>query len=585
MGVLLVAASGVVWLNGGIRTDILGFPIRATDPLRPLGVAAVLFAVRLIGLRWHGVSAEVTTMRTLLRPQVIATALTMLIVATSLQINYGVAGGSDAFGYVRQADGWLAGDLTLDQEWLRDAPWPHLPRIAAPLGYRPAAGGLSSVPVYPPGLPLLFAGAMWLLGQCGSVAVVALMAGLLVATTYRIGRRIGSPQIGAAAAWIVATSPVVIHMMASPMSDVPAAALSALAILGCLHASRTRALLAGLTMAVVVLIRPNLTPLVGVLGVWLLVVDRHIPTWRARAMRCALFFAAAAPGFLGIALFNQSVYGSPTASGYGDLDGFFSASYIPANIWNYSTWLLQSHTPLVALGLAAWAVPAGWLRKSHGLMQASVLGFVGTCTLAIYLPYQVFIDWWYLRFLLPAWPALAIGTAWLATNTTGRTYGRIGLLALILCGSWGLFYADGHDSFRVGWGELRYVSAAHAVRAITRPGSVILSSQHSGSVTYYGGRRSLRYDWIEPHRLNDVVQWLNARDHDVYVLLEGWEIEHFRARFRETPLGALPDESLVFHQKVSTHVFLYGTRPRASNQVHIIDTFMSSAVRCCEPFR
>lgn len=553
--------------------------------MRPLGLAAALFVIRLIGLRWHGVNTDVTAMRALFRPQVIAAALTVLIVGTSLQINHGAAGGSDAFGYVRQADGWLAGDLTIDQEWLRDAPWPHLPRIAAPLGYRPAAGGLSSVPVYPPGLPLLFAGAKWLLGQCGSVALVALMAGLLVATTYRIGRRMGSPQVGAAAAWIVATSPVVIHMMASPMSDVPAAALCAVAILGCLHTSRTRALLAGITMAVVVLMRPNLTPLVGVLGVWLLLADRQVPTWRARAMRCAIFCAGAAPGAIGMALFNQSVYGSPTASGYGDLDGFFSWSYIAPNIWNYSTWLLQSHTPLVALGLAALAIPAGWLRKSHGLMQASVLVCVAACMLAIYLPYQVFIDWWYLRFLLPAWPALAIGTAWLTTNTTGRAYGRAGVLALVLCGGWGLYYAYGHDSFRVGWGELRYVSAAHAVRAMTRPGSVILSSQHSGSVTYYGGRRSLRYDWIEPHRLDDVVRWLNDRNHDVYILLEEWEVERFRARFKNTPLGGLADASLVFHQKVSTPVFLYDTRPRAGNQVYTIDTFMSSAVRCCAPSR
>ncbi|MBK9240396.1 MAG: hypothetical protein IPL75_09020 [Acidobacteria bacterium] len=71
-------------------------------------------------------------------------------------------------------------------------------------------------------------------------------------------------------------------------------------------------------------------------------------------------------------------------------------------------------------------------------MQASVLVCVAACMLAIYLPYQVFIDWWYLRFLLPAWPALAIGTAWLATNTTGRAYGRAGILALVLCGGWGL---------------------------------------------------------------------------------------------------------------------------------------------------
>ncbi|MBK9241128.1 MAG: hypothetical protein IPL75_12870 [Acidobacteria bacterium] len=553
--------------------------------MRPLGLAAALFVIRLIGLRWHGVNTDVTAMRALFRPQVIAAALTVLIVGTSLQINHGAAGGSDAFGYVRQADGWLAGDLTIDQEWLRDAPWLHLPRIAAPLGYR--AGGWRSL-------------------ECAGLSTgpAAALRGSEVAARAMRQRGSGGPDGGPSGGHHAQDRPA--HGLTAGRcgrrvdrrhqprrhphdgvtdercarggtvrggdSGVPAHVTHPRTA-GRNHHGRRGAHAAESHATGR---RPR---------VWLLLADRQAPTWRARAMRCAIFCAGAAPGAIGMALFNQSVYGSPTASGYGDLDGFFSWSYIAPNIWNYSTWLLQSPTPLVALGLAALAIPAGWLRKSHGLMQASVLVCVAACMLATHLPHQVFIDWWYLRFLLPAWPALAIGTAWLATNTTGRAYGRAGILALVLCGGWGLYYAYGHDSFRVGWGELRYVSAAHAVRAMTRPGSVILSSQHSGSVTYYGGRRSLRYDWIEPHRLDDVVRWLNDRNHDVYILLEEWEVERFRARFKNTPLGGLADASLVFHQKVSTPVFLYDTRPRAGNQVYTIDTFMSSAVRCCAPSR
>jgi len=568
-----------------VSADLLGLPLRATDPLRPLGIGAGLLAVRLLWRKSHDVSAEQAAIRVLLTPPAIAATLAILVAGTSLQTNYGAIGGADSFGYVRHADGWLSGDLRMDQEWLRDAPWPHRARIAAPLGYRPAAGGLASVPVYPPGLPLLFAGAKWLLGQCGIVVVIALMAGLLVATTYWIGRRVASPQVGAAAAWVVATSPVVIHMMASPMSDIPAAALSALAILWCLRTSRTDAVLAGLSMALVVLIRPNLAPVVAALAAWLLVLDRQTPGWRDRVIRSVLFTAAAAPGAIGMALFNHALYGSATASGYGDLDAFFAVSHIRSNLWNYSSWLLQSHTPVVALGVAALALPPRWLRKTQGPAAVSVLLIVSAAMLAIYLPYQVFADWWYLRFFLPAWPALAIGTAWIATNATGRAYGRTGIVVLLLAGAWGLSYAHRHDSFRVGWGDLRYVSAAHVVREITKPESVVLAMQHSGTVTYYGGRRSLRYDWIEPHRLDDTVRWLNERGHDVYILLEAWEVERFRARFTGSPLGALADESLVFRQNIGTRVLLFGTRSRPNNQVYTIDAFWPSAVRCCEPHR
>jgi hypothetical protein len=40
--------------------------------------------------------------------------------------------------------------------------------------------------------------------------------------TFAIGRRLGSPAIGLAAAWLVATSPAFLAMLVSPMSDVPA---------------------------------------------------------------------------------------------------------------------------------------------------------------------------------------------------------------------------------------------------------------------------------------------------------------------------------------------------------------------------
>jgi hypothetical protein len=584
-GILLVVAGAAVWLGGGIRTDIFGLRLRATDPLRPIWIGVACIGARLLGLRALALDAEVHVLRSLFRAPVIAAALAVLITAVGFGTNYGVGGGSDSYGYVSEADLWLDGDLTVKQDWLRDAPWPHALLSAAPLGYRPATTGLAIVPVYPPGLPLLLAGGKVLFGPCGIVVVIATMAGLLVAATYGIGRRLASPQVGAAAAWLVATCPVVLFMMASPMSDVPAAALAALTMYGCVRPSRTSAFLAGLSMALVILIRPNLAPLVAFIGFWLLVMDRQTPTWRARIERCAVFGAGVAPGAVGMAMFNSTLYGSASASGYGDLGGFFSASYILPNIRNYSQWLFESQTPVVALGLLALFAPARWVAKTHRVASASLLLMMAAGLTAIYLPYMVFDQWWYLRFFLPAWPALAIGTAWLCTNDTGRAYGRSGILMLLIVGGWGLHFAQSNAAFRVGWGDLRYVSAAHAVGEMTPPGSVILSMQHSGSVSYYGGRRSLRYDQIERHRLDDVVHWLKAKGYGVYILVEEWEVEHFRARFKDRTYGALADETLVFRQDVGTRVLLFDTRSHDGEMVRTITTFMPSALRCCEPRR
>jgi hypothetical protein len=204
---------------------------------------------------------------------------------------------------------------------------------------------------------------------------------------------------------------------------------------------------------------------------------------------------------------------------------------------------------------------------------------------ALYLPYTVFDQWWYLRFFLPAWPAFAIGSAWLVTDTTGRKYGRVGLALLLATGAWGLGYAHTHGAFKVGREDLRYVSAAHVVREVTRPASVILAMQHSGSVTYYGGRRSLRYDWIPPHRLDTAVAWLKERGHDVYILIEEWEADRFRERFKDSAHGALAGESLVFRQDVGTRVLLFDTRSHLGEMARTITEFVPSARRCCEPHR
>jgi hypothetical protein len=55
-------------------------------------------------------------------------------------------------------------------------------------------------------------------GRCAMFWVVPICAALLVIATYAIGRQTGRPIVGAAAAWIVATSPTLLFMAMAPMS-------------------------------------------------------------------------------------------------------------------------------------------------------------------------------------------------------------------------------------------------------------------------------------------------------------------------------------------------------------------------------
>jgi hypothetical protein len=87
------------------------------------------------------------------------------------------------------------------------------------------------------------------------------------------------------------------------------------------------------------------------------------------------------------------------------------------------------------------------------------------------------------------------------------------------------------NAFNQQSGEAKYVETANAVEAVTAPDDVIISGQFSGSLRYYSGRLTLRWDWLDPQWLDRAVEWLNARGHHVYILLEAPEVDPFRARF------------------------------------------------------
>ena len=72
-------------------------------------------------------------------------------VATTLfAIRYGafIAGGADSYGYVSQADLWLAGHLRLDQSWFPADVAGLTTWATSPLGYRPGTIVHTIVPVY-----------------------------------------------------------------------------------------------------------------------------------------------------------------------------------------------------------------------------------------------------------------------------------------------------------------------------------------------------------------------------------------------------------------------------------------------------
>jgi len=596
--VAVFAVFGIGWallilLVGGFTIAPAGVIIQSHDPLRPLALGVVAAAVY-VGMRWPINLRRVTT------PVAVLLALCPAIAGVAR--NSWTAGGADQYAYVSQADLWLQHDLTVQVPLAATAPWPEAVLTFMPHGFRPAVSGPALVPVTAPGLPLMMAGIKRIAGHCAMFLVTPLSGALLVWMTFAIGRRLDSDALGLAAAWLVATSPAVLAMLVSPMSDVPAAAFWAIAMYFTLGRSTHAALLAGLAASIAILIRPNLAPLAAVLVMWKLwaglkpcatendpnTINRN--TTVAQGFSPALsMIAGTIPGCLFIAWINNAQYGSPLASGYGSLSALFSVSHISTNVERYGRWLVESQTPLAVVGIAALFVPlkAIW-RTSAQQREAWLLGATVVVVWSLYLIYTPFEAWWFLRFLLPAWPAMCIGTAAVLVRFAHARMVALRVLAYVLLaavGAHSVYYASTHGAFPTGEGEHRYVSVAKMVEQATDPSAVIFTGQHSGAIRYYAGRTILRFEYLDRAWLDRAVAWLHAQGRRPYFLLEEWEMTEFQERFSAAnTLGTIALAPIVDYRApgVPGRIYLFDpSRPEGAELITVPPT--SAHAKCVGP--
>jgi hypothetical protein len=268
-----------------------------------------------------------------------------------------------------------------------------------------------------------------------------------------------------------------------------------------------------------------------VLALWLLVRN-----WKAHRgfTSIAIFVAGVVPGCVAVALVNRALYGSPFASGYGSLGGIFSAANVATNFARYGKWLVASQT-LGVLGLVALILPVRQIWPTREAQRAAWLfaGIVGVVG-ATYLTYRPFDDWWYLRFLLPCWPAMCLGSAALAQRglEDAVAWVRVATAAgLVGAGLLGIQYARSHGAFPSGEGDTRYAAIARVVQDATPESAVVITSQHAGPTWYYSGRRTLLFDALDPAWLDRALDWLAAHGHRPFILLEDWERPLFERRF------------------------------------------------------
>jgi hypothetical protein len=526
-GVLLLWALAVT-LTGGFRIEVGSIRISSRNASR-----IFLFAALPAALAWRlayrdRLEVWLQARRGLLRKAglLLAAAAALGLVAAGILYGSRTAAASDPSGYVSQSALWARGPLTVDQRFASTLPWPKASQSLTPLGYRVAADG-AMVPTYAPGVPLLMALGRQV-GACGPYLVGPVCGALLVLFTFQLGRPVFGAAAATIAAILVACSPVVVFMSLVPMADVPAATFWVGALAIAVGGSAPRAFAAGILTAIAILIRPNLVPLA--VFPWLMVMVRT-PGWRDRVIRTALFAVASIPGALGVAWVNNTLYGSPLTSGYGDLGPGFSLEYAATNIRRYPAWWLESQGPFAFVFLASF-----WFWRKNRPMRHEFLvlaGFAVTLWL-LYLFYLPFEAWWFLRFLVPAVPFVFLLCADAVVQAAGQsaTVRVVALAAFtVIIAAHVSRFIDTRDILGTGKGERRYLEPALHLASTIPPDAVIVAMQHSGSLRYYTGRLILRWDELDPSWLDRTVAFLRARGIATYLVAESWEEEQIRSRF------------------------------------------------------
>jgi len=523
---LLAAALAAAWaflvlVSGGFSLGRLV----SRDPIRPLILSAILAAIgRVVApLDFDAALARLAGPRQRWPARIaVATAAAVLVVATAW--NTRAAGGSDSSCYVLQADAFAHGRAVLPPPLagtISDA----LPAMLAPTGFIPSPRDpFAAVPICAPGLALAMA-VVRPLGKNAVFIIVPVCAACAIWLTFVFARRAADEVTGAAAACLLACSPVFLYQAVQPMSDVPATLFCLAALTATARGDRAGQIAGGVCASVAVLVRPNLALAIVPL-LWLLPDRRAGARWIVSAM----------PALTTLAALNAIRYGSPFATGYGSTGALFSMGHVAPNLARYPRWFVETESPLAILAVAApWV-----MRGDRQRLRLAIVALVSCVLIAApYLAYTVFDDWWYLRFLLPALPIVFVYAVALVLRVFPdrvRPAAAL-LLASGLCG-WCLHVAAARHVFELQGLESRFVRTGRYAAA-TPEETVFIAGQQTASIRYYGDRATLAWDAIPPDRLDLVVAGLERRGARVMVALEDAEAASFRARFAAERLGPL----------------------------------------------
>ncbi|HUR81520.1 MAG TPA: glycosyltransferase family 39 protein [Thermoanaerobaculia bacterium] len=404
--------------------------------------------------------------------------LIVLLVAVGLVLfrnqSHGYA-SADQSGYLNLSRMLSRGERTLALPG--DAAW------FTPLGFVASRDGKSMASFYPPGLPLH----LLLTGAVSPIAGV-----LLILFTFLIGARLHSEEAGLIAAVLMALCAVFVFESLQGMSDVLAAMWSAAAVFFVL---RRWPVWGGFAFGMAVLVRPTSFLLLPAL---LIAIDGLKPVLRfvLGGLPCALF----------LAWYNHGAFGSILGTGYAAAGATreFALHYFPARAVHYAKWTAVQFS-IVACVVALWGMRRRWV------LIAWLAPF-----LVFYSFYFWYDEWWYTRFLLPAYPAIAVAAGIAFAELKWR---RVSGALVILIAAWQLRQIARFGVLHTDEEQERAMAPVHWAAKHLPRNALVLSHEYSGALLYASTLKPVRFDRHPPLELGQ------------YAVLMEHEIAPFLARY------------------------------------------------------
>jgi len=433
------------------------------------------------------------------------------------------AGGADSSGYLNSAELMSHGHFFGPVRAPAGYGHASFSRGAfEPLGFRVDPQIPRMAPTYPLGLPLHLMAAAAIGGWDRAALIVSVFAALAGgAILWSLARLLQfSPAWAAVAVIWLWLCPQYVFCALQPMSDSLALLWSLVALYTAMR-SREAAwwcVACGAALAMAILVRPTNSLLV--IPVLIAVGPRLRPLlW---------LVSGGIPGAVFLGFYNHHVYGAILTTGYGDVGAAFSRHNVPHNVQHILGWSWRLLTPLIGTVMALPFLARKWTK------EAVVLSVWAGLLIGFYsFYYHTGETWWYLRFILPAFPILILGAIAGAQEIMSRakfapTIGLAAVLVVLL--PWETKFNRELHSGAIQGEEMTYRQSADWVRHNLPVQSAIFCMQVSGALYFYTDFLLVRWDTIEPGSIAPLLGVLRDQHRPVYAVLYEFEAKGALAR-------------------------------------------------------